>query len=254
MIGNSKTKRPLLVSCQVFEREIEDCLSRSEIVVDVYYLPLGIHGDTSENARAAIQAEIDRADAEVHNVVLVAYGLCNYGVRGLVAGELSLVIPRHYDCISLLLGSRARYVQLLNEQPSTYFKTPGWVDAAADGSIAPLGSVASRLGIGQDLETLVAKYGEDNGQYLYETLSHRMYSRHLYVSSCISGESEVLCRCRQQAWKAGCPLEIAEGSTRCLESLLLGPWEEQDFLIVPPGKQVDLSMDDRLLCWKEQAL
>jgi len=234
----------------VFQREIADCLARTGCRADVRYLPMGIHGDTANKARAAIQAAVDSADPQVHDVVLIGYGVCNCGVRGLVAGPLPLVLPRAYDCISLLLGSRQRYRDFFQDEPNTYFKTSGWVDAGEDASVTPLGAVASRLGIDHDLQSLVARYGEDNGRYVYETLQRRPYAQHVYVTTGCPDEHELIDRCRQQAQQVGCPLQVVHGTTRLLDALLQGPWDDNDFLVTPPGKQVEVVFDDRLLRWK----
>lgn len=251
MTNSSSKNRRLLISCQVFQRELAECLPRATRQVDVQYLAMGVHGDTAEYAGNAIQAAIDAADADTYDHVLIGYGLCNYGVRGLTARQVPLVLPRTYDCISLLLGSRQKYRAMLQDKPSTYFQTSGWVDAAERGPVAPLGNVASRLGMGQDLQTLVDKYGEDNGRFLFDTLQPLAYARHVYLTTCTPDEPRLLNRCRENAEHAGCPLQVVEGTTRLLDALLQGPWDEDEFLVVPPGKQVELAFSDKLLCWKD---
>ena len=251
MNRSSPPRRPLLISCPVFQRELDDFVARTGHPVEVRYLPMGLHGDTAEAARAQIQAAVDQADPDVHDAVLIGYGVCNYGIRGLVARQLPLVVPRFHDCISLLLGSRERYREFFNNQPNTYFMSSGWVDAKDLNSVSPLGAVGTQLGMDQDLAALVDKYGEDNGRYIYETLKRRPYDQHLYVSTGCPAEEEVIEQARQRAQQAGCPLRIVNGGTLLLETLLQGPWDENDFLVTPPGKQVELSYDDRLIDAKE---
>ena len=135
MSATASPTRYLLVSCQVFEREITECLGRTDRTIEVEYLPMGIHGDTAEHARASIQDAVDLASPQRHGGVLIGFGVCNNGVRGLVARQLPLIIPRAYDCISLLMGSRKRYRECLQNEPDTYFKTPGWVDAAQESQV-----------------------------------------------------------------------------------------------------------------------
>lgn len=251
MNADGFTKRHLLISCQVFQREIEKCLKQTDVDIEVRYLTMGIHGDTSSNARAVIQEAVDQANPQQYDVVMIAYGLCNYGVRGLQARSLPLILPRHFDCISLLLNSRDRYKQLLHEEPNTYFKTSGWADAEGSESVAPLGNVATQLGIDQNLDTLVDKYGEENGKYIYDTLKPALYVRHLYIKTEVDGEPELVQKCQEQAHRKDSKFEVISGSTRCIEKLLTGHWDEEDFLFVPPRKQVELSHDDQLICWKE---
>ncbi len=47
-------------------------------------------------------------------------------------GDHRLVLPAADDCISLLLGSRARYLEEHGAQPGTYYYTRGWVDFIDD--------------------------------------------------------------------------------------------------------------------------
>ena len=42
------------------------------------------------------------------------------------------MLPAADDCISLLLGSRARYLEEHGAQPGTYYYTRGWVDFIDD--------------------------------------------------------------------------------------------------------------------------
>lgn len=244
-------KRRLLVSCQVFQREIRDCLSRIDCPVEVSFLPFGIHGESAEVARVAIQQAVDAADPSIHECVLVGYGLCNYGVRGLVARNMPLVIPRVHDCIGLLLGDRERYQGFCQNQTGTYFQTSGWVDAADVVPLASLDSGGFRAGAVNDLSLLIERYGEDNGRYLNSVLNGQRYRQHMYITSGVSEEDALIDRTRQRARQAGCSLQVERGTMRLLEALLAGPWDDDEFLRVPAGMQVDLAYDGRLLCWKE---
>jgi len=244
-------RRSLLISCPVFEREIDGCIARIGQRVEVQYLSMGLHGDTAKNALIEIQAAVDKADPALHNVVLVGYGLCNYGIRGLKTRQLPVVLPRVHDCIGLLLGSRKRYRELLKYQPHTYFQTSGWVDMAEEVPARRLNAVATRTGIEYDRETLIAKYGAENGDYLCEILAKPLYHQHLYVATGLPDEESIIDRARREACAAGCPLRVIRGSTRVLETLLKGPWNDADFLVVPPGKQIDLVYDERLITFKD---
>jgi hypothetical protein len=252
MKANHSSRRHALISCPIFQREIDDCLARIDCPPDVVYLPLGLHGDAGEVALAAIQAAVDEVDPEGFDAFLIGSGVCNSGIRGLVARALPLVIPRVHDCISLLFGCRRRYAAFFESQPDSYFFTSGWIDSAeADGLSITTNMVSSQLGLDYELSALIEKYGEDNGRYIYDQLKPRQYGQHVYVSSGCREESALIEQARQNAEQKGCPLQVVEGNVEILETLLCGPWDDDRFLVVPAGKQVTVTYDDRLIDWKE---
>jgi len=66
------------------------------------------------------------------STILLLYGRCCNGTVGLHAGSHRLVLPAIDDCISLLLGSRERYVREFSEHPGTYYYTRGWIEEVDD--------------------------------------------------------------------------------------------------------------------------
>jgi Protein of unknown function (DUF1638) len=243
------SRRRLLISCDVFRKEVEESRARCECPLDVQYLPFGLHGESALNARDKIQAAVDAADSSVYDVVLLAYGLCNYGIRGLRARRLPLVLPRAHDCLSLLFGDRRRYREFFQEQPDTYYFTSGWVENRGKGDDlhAIRRSMQSYLRINNDLQELINKYGEDNGRYIYEQLSPRQYSQYVYISTRCKDEELLIEQAADIAERAGCELRIIEGDTRLIDQLLQGPWDPAHFLVMPPGKEVALAYDERLI-------
>ncbi|TWT82126.1 hypothetical protein CA13_35870 [Planctomycetes bacterium CA13] len=249
---NPPNERRIVLSCKIFEREIEQALERAKGNIDVEYLTLGLHCGTADEARLGIQAAVDSVSSEAYDTVLVGYGLCNFGIRGLVARDLPLVIPRSHDCISFLFGSRDRYIAFFQEQPDSYFLTSGWVDGMAEGIVGPDKTVlGSQLGLNGELSELIEKYGEDNGRYLYDQLKPRQYAQRVYVTSGCENEEELIERAREEAEQHNCPLQVVQGDTVLLERFLNGPWDEENFLITPPGKQVAVVHDDRMIDWSD---
>ncbi|TWU40740.1 DUF1638 domain-containing protein [Novipirellula artificiosorum] len=249
---NAANNRRILLSCKIFEREVEQALARVTGEVVVEYLPLGLHCGSAEDARMGIQAALDAIDEEDFDTVLVGYGLCNFGIRGLVARRLPMVIPRSHDCISFLFGSRQRYMAFFEAQPDSYFLTAGWVDGMDEGTLGPDKTVlGSQLGLNRDLTALIEKYGEDNGRYLYDQLKPRQYAQRVYVTTGCPEEPALIQHAREEAAKQGCPLQVVQGDTVLVDRFLNGPWDEENFLVTPPGKQVAVVYDDRLIDWTE---
>src|SRR3972149_4695128 len=99
--------RLLALTCEVLARSVYLCAARTPHVVDVRLNRRGLHDDPP-NLRAILQAQVDEVGAP-HDAGVLAYGLCGGATAGLRAGSVPLVVPRAHDCITLFLGSRARY-------------------------------------------------------------------------------------------------------------------------------------------------
>jgi hypothetical protein len=229
-----------LIACEIFYREFCSVVARSPNTVDVEFLPKGLHDIGSEGMQARLQAALERVDDPRYEAVLLGYGLCNNGVVGLTAGKYPLVIPRAHDCITLFLGSSGRYLDYFNSHPGVYFMTTGWSERGkADGELSQL-SVGKVLGVGQSYEDLVARYGEDNAKYLWSELGDltKNYSQFTYIEMGV-GPDEIFEReAREEAAKRGWKYEKLTGDPGMFQRLVDGIWDEREFLIVPPGRQV----------------
>ena len=85
-----------LIGCEILFREICACASVSANVIDIEIMPKGLHDVGEEKMSAMLQARIDAVDADKYDAILLCYGLCNYGTKGLHAA-LPMVIPRAHD-------------------------------------------------------------------------------------------------------------------------------------------------------------
>jgi len=228
-----------LISCEIFCRELCAALARSPHRLDVEFLPKGLHDMESAEMRRRVQAVIDGADPAGYDAVLLGYGLCNNGLAGVQARRAPLILPRVHDCIALFLGSRHRYREYFDAHPGTYFLTSGWIERGeSSGGLEDL-SVQQQLGMNLTLQELAEQYGEENAQYLYETLCQgtRNYSRFAWIPMGIEPpgmEAEARARAEDRGWE----FERVPGDMTLLEKLVNGEWEEADFLRVEPGHEI----------------
>ena len=95
----------MLIACAVISRECYHCAAVSDNIIDIRILDKDLHDMGERKMSAILQDAIDAVDTEKYDAILLGYGLCNNGVRGL-RSTLPLVIPRAHDCITLLLGSK----------------------------------------------------------------------------------------------------------------------------------------------------
>src|SRR5579862_8451433 len=92
-----------LISCDIFERELQVACSQSTNHIEVDFLIQAPHQLSEHEMLACIQSRIDRVDRSLHHAVLLVAGSCKHGLTGLRARSIPLVLPRARDCISLLL-------------------------------------------------------------------------------------------------------------------------------------------------------
>ena len=244
MLLNAQTGRYKLIACEILYRELCYCTALSKNVIDLTFLPKGLHDLGEEKMSARLQEELDRVDPQRYQAVLLGYALCSNGIRGL-RSPLPMVVPRAHDCITLLLGSKERYLEVFNSNPGTYFESTGWVerDEAAEGGIS------EQLGLRKSYEDYAAEYGEDNARYLMEVLGDglRNYSAYAYIGSGFGDFRHYERITEEDARTRGWSYSRLEGDLSLLRRLVDGPWEEKDFLVVPPGSTLGPSHDGAII-------
>jgi hypothetical protein len=222
--------RRAVLACDVFADEIARLQDEPAISLhSVTWLEMGLH-DHPPRLRQAVQDAIAsiEVDASVE-IILLAYGLCGQGLLGVQAGRCALVLPRASDCVAVLLGGEARREALLKDDPHTYFFTPGWVR----GKRVP----------GPDREQHVRalyaeKYDDETIEDLVEADREAFapYQRACYVD--ITDDARALAYSRHCADCLGWEFRQEEGDPGILRGLLAGPWDEREFLTVPPGMRI----------------
>jgi hypothetical protein len=209
-------------------------VARSPHQVDLEFLPKGLHDLGGPAMRARLQEAADRVDATRYEAVLLGYALCGNGVAGLVSRNLPLVIPRAHDCIALLMGGRDRYRIYFENHPGVFFRSTGWLERGQDLDQAAL---------------LIARYGEDNGRYLFEQFNgyQRNYRKLAYIATGLEPDGSFERQAREEAARRGWQFEIIRGDLRLFERLVAGDWDENDFLVVPPGWRVKPTYDGGII-------
>ncbi len=232
-----------LIACEIMFREVCYCASQSYNILDLQFLPKGLHDVGEAKMRTQLQDAISNLDITKYDAILLGYGLCNNGIRGLQAC-LPMVVPRAHDCITLLLGSKEKYYQYFDSHSGTFFKSPGWVERDLDPNISPQ-SIPSQLGMGHNYQEYEKKYGSENAEYLMESLGDwfKNYRKLAYIDTGIGDFQHYKELTKRQADDKGWEYEELTGSVSLIQKLVDGQWDEKDFLIVPSGKTIGALYD-----------
>jgi hypothetical protein len=219
----------VVIACKVFQDLLEHFLP-TDVASRVTFLDYGLH-EFPEVLNKTVQEQIDGI-AEPSRILL-GYGLCGNGLRGIQAGRHTLFIPRADDCIAILLGSYQAYLKVFSENPGTYYLTKGWLESGSD----PL----------KEFQHMTEKYGAETAAWVMDQ-QYTNYTRLVLVAH----TQEDLETYRPRALEVAeyCKrwgMEYAEvrGSDAYVRDLVravhtLSESDEQ-FLVIPPGESIEQS-------------
>jgi len=238
-----------LIACEILYREICAVVARSTNQVDVEFMPKGLHDLGQAAMRARLAETLANVDETAYDAVALGYGLCSNGVVGLAARTIPLVVPRAHDCITLFLGSKERYHDYFFSHPGVYFKTTGWIERGSQLNQLSPDSIPVRNSMAQSHDELVARYGEDNARFLAEQLSDlaRNYGQITFIATGVEPDDRFEQAARDEAASRGWKFERLRGDLGLLERLVDGPWDDEDFLVVAPGRRVAAAHDERVI-------
>lgn len=234
------------IACDVMARPVYLCAARSPHVVDVTLFRRGLHADPRD-LRTRLQAAIDAVPAGADAVVL-GYGLCGGATAGIAARAVPVVLPRAHDCITLFLGARDRYEAETRDREPTYWYVADQLERT-DGSRPGAAGTGAGGDTDEGLDAVradyVAKYGEDNAEYLMEVMGawRAHYRRGAFIAMGVGAEGPAATLARDQAERRGWAFETVAGSLVLLRRLLDGDWNE-DVLVLRPGERLAMSYDD----------
>jgi len=235
-----------LLTCAVLYRECYFCASKSDNFIDVSIIEQGLHDVGTEKMAARLQQEIDKFDTEKYEAILLGYGLCNNGIVGLTS-KLPLVIPRAHDCITLLLGSKEKYLNYFQVNSGTFYQSAGWIEQAKDNLSNPE-STTTLMGLKQ-YEEYVEEYGVENAKYIIESLGGGLnhYDKIAYIDTKIGNQPKLKEHAKQNALTNNWKYEELEGNANLLLKMMNGEWDEDEFLVIKPGQTIKPSYCPKII-------
>ena len=228
------------VCCDVFTRIACGLVSKSPHIIDIEFVPMLAHTEP-EKLKQIIKDIIDKSinnSGRKYDAVLLGYGLCGNSVTGLSC-SVPLVIPRAHDCCTVFMGGKDKFLSAFGGLLSTRWSNTGYFERChlideqyGTGQLALYKTSAEYMGY-------VEQYGEDNADYIWETMHPNIETDEaIYIKIEGYEYSDAYEKYKCDIKKAGKELKTVEGDTSLLEALIDGEWDDERFLVVPPGKKI----------------
>lgn len=234
-----------IIACNIFKKEIENLMDRYEVDERVIFIEQGLHNTPPKMKeklqQVILELEEDREFLKKYEGIVLLYGLCGNGTLGLQAKKIKLIIPRAHDCMTLFLGSKERYKNILDNNKGVYWYNHAWIDQTP---------MPSKKQMEISKRDYYEYYDEDNAEYLYELeLQGLMQYRYclLIKSPLVDNEqyrdfiiNEV---CHEFNWQ----YKEETGDNTLIENLVNGIFNDSEVLILSPREEIGLSLDSNIL-------
>ncbi len=229
--------RVAVVTCKVLVSALER-LMPPDLAGEVHVLDYGLHR-VPVKLTAAVQATLE--EIEQPSLVVLGYGLCGNGLKGIRSGPHTLLVPRTDDCIAILLGSYRAYMRQFSSEPGTYWLTKGWLESGSH----PL----------KEYNEYSERWGAEEAMWLMDQ-QYQHYKRLVLVAP----NPEEMAAYREQAREVarfcerwGMQYEEVLGSDDYVRHLIetaialrdgaIAPDAAgHDFLVIPPGGEIKQDM------------
>ena len=209
----------LLIACPAVLGELADGATDS---VRTETLEAQLH-ISPERLKEAMKAAVAEADKPGVTIVL-GYGLCSNAVLGLKTEHATLVVPRVDDCIAMMLGSNEAFAAESAKARGSYYVAKAYLDECDT--------------IMSEHEKLVEKRGVERAERMMRLLLEH-YTRIVLIDTGRYDLEPSRARITPFAETFGLDIEEVPGTTRILDALVEGGWDD-DFVVAQPGHELTL--------------
>lgn len=244
MPNHSSVPPPIaIILCAVMEDEIRILAQGMPHIVAIHPLEQGLH-NTPQLLSQRLQEAVGHLESTTNaQAITLVYGLCSRGTENVTTRRAQLIVPRAHDCITLLLGSKERYAQYVQQNPGTYWYSPGW-----NRHHSPPGEERYQ----KYLAEYRKKFSEEDAQFLMETEQawFSEYKLAAYVDLGLTPETDVqadIAYTRKCADWLKWSFDRQRGDPQLLRDLLTGPWDDGRFLVLNPGEFLKMTADEKIM-------
>jgi hypothetical protein len=214
--------KKILIACSMIEDEINAVFDRHDIQgVEIWWQERGHHNDP-DRLRDVVQAEIDRAESEGADLIMLAYGLCGNGAVGWHTERAVLAMPRFDDCVNMMLctGKRDRRNYL---SAGHMYLTGGWTKD--EGALLDM------------FESYLSKYGKRKADKLMKIMLASYSSVTVIDTGCYEMEP-VMEYAAECAERFGLERNVVPGGNEPMCKLLTGEWDG-DIIVREGSKAIE---------------
>lgn len=208
-----------IIACEMLRPEVEFLQKELSMENEVIWIEPSLHV-TPKKLKAKLQGVFD--EMKDCQQILMPFGDCGGAISGLETGDFSLVIPLVDDCLTLMLGSLKRRMELSREMP-TFYLTLGWI--------------TQEKNIIADYHAMVENYGQETADMLKETM-FGAYKRVALIDTGVGNYDKLLSYQKPLEDIFGFQGFPVKGTMDYMRQLFVGPWDGEHFRIVPPHSVV----------------
>lgn len=218
-----------ILACEMITKELTAVLEETNCPYPVVWLDAGLH-NVPKKLHRSLQEALDQIQTER---VLLTFGLCGESLVDIQAGNHELIIPKTDDCITMLIGSHEKRVQM-NAELAAFYLTEGWVDQ----NQTPM----------QEYMHSVEKYGQEMAEDIMEMM-YGNYRTLCILDTGLTDPEQLKRRCDPIAKISCTEICIRPGTLDWLRELISGPWDDPErFIVKKPGDEIITGDDWR---WME---
>lgn len=210
-----------IICCSVFKPYIEKLNQQYQKELNIEYYEVKLHNEPKKLFEL-LQNKINELSG--FDEILIMYGLCGHATSDLRAKDCPITLLKVHDCFSILLGGKDRFIELFSNRLST-----GWNSASY--RLDDFGYNKTS----QEYLNYVEEYGEDNADYLMETL-YGNQGQKIYLDFGLNEDKENL--------QEGHSFEVISGSYKQIEEIIFHDVRNNNHtLTLYPNEKIKLEYD-----------
>lgn len=208
-----------IIACEVMKEELLAIKPNHQ--VEYEFIPMKLHL-YPQKLHKELQDVLDLSLG--YSKVILAFGLCGGAAKNLKASECAVIIPRVHDCLPILLGSKRRYENFVNEEKGTFYLSCGWM--------------ISEKNILSEHQRVFKMYGEKKAFRILDRM-YDSYKKVLFIHTACTVEDVTIQQSKEIAELLNLSYHTTQGNDAYLQKIVNGPWDEDHFIHIAPFETIE---------------